>query len=430
MSDYLAVQAAKDLGHKAYLSSIIGKNQDQVIEVFRKLGYIHWLPARLHLDGSYATFYKIHSEALLAISSRNNIDCIFPSSGVNGGYMPVVSKVAATASRPWISREQAYLFSRKDAYLETLRKNGIRTPYIYEVVEFGKNPENLSRISYPCICKPSQGYGSIGVYVAQDENSLRHFFSTTPVVKGVPREKTYFYDRSSSGYHYYAYRSLGGSYLIEEFLGGKTLSVSGFFYKGEFVLDLIYEIENSPLPYRSEVGYSWPALNDEDEECRIQYLCQSICSILDFPDGPVMLDLIYTTGGELVVIDLAPRMSSSGCEMSYWAKYNKNTYCENLVRIIAGESPILESHKGMRPVYSRSFDFPKALVKKITYPSQLADYVLDKDFRLKDGDRVYEMRFDAQVKDRGTITTTGANLSEARKNWQQVQSQVHIDLKM
>ena len=120
-----------------------------------------------------------------------------------------------------------------------------------------------------------------------------------------------------------------------------------------------------------------------------------------------MVDTILHDG-ELYVVDLAPRMSSSGTKMLYHTCHDRTRYCRNVINAILGGEyipcePEVETQYSVFPV-------PKGRLSNIRYPSH--HHLAESEMPLSGEGRVFEMRNDMQVSDRGWVVAEGEGARE------------------
>jgi len=107
--------------------------------------------------------------------------------------------------------------------------------------------------------------------------------------------------------------------------------------------------------------------------------------------------------GELWLVDFSARMSSSGTKMLYHT-CDDLSYPTNVINAALGEEWRMINPKPAIPTYYSFLPFPKGKISNIQYPdaSQLDEIVLS----VEEGGRVFEMRNDVQVADRGLVVAT------------------------
>jgi biotin carboxylase len=350
------------------------------------------------------------------------IDAILPCSSMDI-VMDEVAKVNEEFDLLGILPEQAAFFRDKTVYLPDMAELGIRVPEIYEIVEPSNEPKNYD-LPYPVIAKPGLGCGGYGIYVARTEGDLRWFFNNSDDPHGFSERALFYQDRDYRTYEpkSYLHFGYGGRYLIQEYLSGPCISLAGTVSDGVLKLDMAYDIGITSPPTCAEINFGWPSIHPNIEAAITRLFTSFSESQISFPDGAFMADTILHEG-ELWLVDFSPRMSSSGTKMLYHA-CGDLSYANNVINATLGETWRIAGTNPTMPTYYSFIPFPKGTLTNVSYP-----YIeQDKDARIIEAftpitgiRRVFEMRNDVQVADRGWIvasSTTGTrsdaqNLVEA-----------------
>lgn len=330
----------------------------------------------------------------------------------------------------------------KEKYLRKLSKKGIKTPLVYQVVEDQEYPVfDLEKIKFPCICKPSLCSGGYGIFVAQNVYDLESFFGPeTAPLENYDELDLFYRNRNKRGLRNYRYNSggLGGSYIIQELVKGRVLSVSGVVIASKASSLFSYEIRATENAYCAEQAFCWPL--EESLDTKINDIAQKIVLALNYPDGPFMADFILSESGDLHVIDAGPRASLTAALLSEWV-FSNSIHAENLVSSHWGYTNSVQPSRSQgRAVFWQRFPFPKGKVRKMSYPDMRFDadfdedsdaegnVVVSKDLKVKEGDRIFEQRLDKQMADRGYLATTGSNLMEAEQNWYRIYNRIDWEI--
>lgn len=110
--------------------------------------------------------------------------------------------------------------------------------------------------------------------------------------------------------------------------------------------------------------------------------------------------------GELWLVDFAPRMSSSGTKMMYHA-CGDLSYASNVI-IATLKDELWKWHWGLaggmrHRVFYSFIPFPKGRITNIKYPEIEDHQLVEVATPVADDDRLFEMRNDVQVADRGWL---------------------------
>lgn len=398
-ADKYLVQAAQDMGHCVYFMGAMSEPEVRQIclpDVWKPT------PTRFNLKLSIGEYSAWYHDMLRGYVSDNNIDAILPCSSMDI-VMNEVAQVNEDFNLLGVNFVQAEFFRDKTTYLPIMDEAGIRVPETYEIVEPNDEPKNYD-LPYPVIAKPGLGCGGYGIYVAATEDDLRWFFSHVDDTDGFSELALFHQDRDFIGRpKSYLHFGMGGRYLIQEYIAGPCISLAGTTINGVPKLDLAYDIGITEPPTCAEINFGWPSVHPKVDIAAANLVASyQKCGIL-FPDGAWMADAILR-GGELWLVDLSVRMSSSGTKMMYHA-CDDLSYATNVINAALGDEWRMVGTRPTNSTYYSFIPFPKGKITNIRYPdATLLDEVVTP---LRDGEKVFEMRNDTQVADRGWVVATG-----------------------
>ena len=107
------------------------------------------------------------------------------------------------------------------------------------------------------------------------------------------------------------YQNCSSNYIVEEFIQGPLLCAVGIKAVNGIEISVMFKIEPSPSPFRSESGFLVPYPDDREAVEKVQPLVHRLVKESVFPYGPFMLDFILGSDRELYLIDAAPRITST-----------------------------------------------------------------------------------------------------------------------
>jgi hypothetical protein len=399
-SDQYLVRAAQDMGHCVYLMCNL-HDRDRLREVAQCCLPDGWipLPSRFSLKLSQEDYASWYQEQIRTCVADKGIEAILPCSSMDV-VMDEVAQVNEDFTLLGVTPEQSAFFRDKTIYLPAMEACGIRVPKTYEIVEPSDEPKNYD-LPYPVIAKPGLGCGGYGIFVARTEGDLRRFFNHSDDEDGFSERALFYQDRDFTGrpksYLHYGY---GGRYIIQEYITGPCISIAGTTNYGVPQLDLAYDIGITEPPTCAEINFGWPSIHTEAEESARRLVHSLGKNKLESPNGAWMADTILR-GGELWLVDFSVRMSSSGTKMLYHA-CGDLSYPTNVINAALGEEwrqVVVEPHDA---VYYSFLPFPKGMISDVKYPDIHRSFV-ETALPVQDGKRVFEMRNDVQVADRGWV---------------------------
>ena len=315
---------------------------------------------------------SVLAEEIRQIIKENNIDYIFPL--YNDMLLPYIHDLVG------ITKEQSDILSNKQRYTEYAYKLGIPVPRTQAYIA-----------KFPVIAKPANGTGGIGIKVLNNDSEYEHF---------------------KKDIHY---NDLDSHYIFQEVIEGPTVSVSGRVVNGECIIDCVYDIEVSNLPFRAETGFTWPSKSNTLVQNDIKGYCRIMCESLGYNNGPFMADFVVQDETAYLV-DFSPRLSTSGQTI---IKYSADCDYNRIVMDSISCKSNLRIHMDKAVVF-RYFD-----IEKGNYRVSMRDGAEYLELRLPKSQQ-YLRRMDMLVGMNGYAITSDKRLLDAELKWQSVLA--HIEL--
>jgi predicted ATP-grasp superfamily ATP-dependent carboligase len=315
---------------------------------------------------------SVLAEEIRQIIKENNIDYIFPL--YYDMLLPYIHDLVG------ITKEQSDILSNKQRYTEYAYKLGIPVPRTQAYIA-----------KFPVIAKPANGTGGIGIKVLNNDSEYEHF---------------------KKDIHY---NDLDSHYIFQEVIEGPTVSVSGRVVNGECIIDCVYDIEVSNLPFRAETGFTWPSKSSTLVQNDIKGYCRIMCESLGYNDGPFMADFVVQDETAYLV-DFSPRLSTSGQTI---IKYSADCDYNRIVMDSISCKSNLRIHMDKAVVF-RYFD-----IEKGNYRVSMRDGAEYLELSLPLSQQ-YLRRMDMLVGMNGYAITSDKRLLDAELKWQSVLA--HIEL--
>lgn len=403
-TDRYLVEAAKAMGHTVHFMCNV-QEMDRLDSIRMACDPDVWVavPTRFDQKMCNEEYLDWYAGFMTSYVKDHKISAILPCTS-----MDIVSLEVAQVNEwfglPGITPEQARMFRDKAEYLPLLESEGVPTPRIYEIVRPRDEPRDYD-LPYPVLAKPGLGSGGYGIYVAEDIGKLKWFFGPSDNPDGFSERALFYQDRDFANRpKSYLHFGMGGRYVVQEYVEGPCISLAGTTAGGVLELDLAYDIGITPPPTCAEVTFAWPsshAIADAAERCRAGV--EAAFASVGLPDGAWMLDAIWD-GRELLVVDFSPRMSSSGTKMLYHT-CGSPAYAANVIScMLHGTRDFKVTPK--TPTSYHMLPFPKGKLTNIRYPDLGVDshaVIAEKELPIQGEGRVFEMRNDIQVSDRGWV---------------------------
>ena len=315
---------------------------------------------------------SVLAQEIRQIIKENNIDYIFPL--YNDMLLPYIHDLVG------ITKEQSDILSNKQRYTEYAYKLGIPVPRTQAYIA-----------KFPVIAKPANGTGGIGIKVLNNDSEYEHF---------------------KKDIHY---NDLDSHYIFQEVIEGPTVSVSGRVVNGECIIDCVYDIEVSNLPFRAETGFTWPSKSNTLVQNDIKGYCRIMCESLGYNNGPFMADFVVQDETAYLV-DFSPRLSTSGQTI---IKYSADCDYNRIVMDSISCKSNLRIHMDNAVVF-RYFD-----IEKGNYRVSMRDGAEYLELSLPLSQQ-YLRRMDMLVGMNGYAITSDKRLLDAELKWQSVLA--HIEL--
>jgi predicted ATP-grasp superfamily ATP-dependent carboligase len=315
---------------------------------------------------------SVLAQEIRQIIKENNIDYIFPL--YNDMLLPYIHDLVG------ITKEQSDILSNKQRYTEYAYKLGIPVPRTQAYIA-----------KFPVIAKPANGTGGIGIKVLNNDSEYEHF---------------------KKDIHY---NDLDSHYIFQEVIEGPTVSVSGRVVNEECIIDCVYDIEVSNLPFRAETGFTWPSKSSTLVQNDIKGHCRIMCESLGYNDGPFMADFVVQDETAYLV-DFSPRLSTSGQTI---IKYSADCDYNRIVMDSISCKSNLRIHMDKAVVF-RYFD-----IEKGNYRVSMRDGAEYLELSLPLSQQ-YLRRMDMLVGMNGYAITSDKRLLDAELKWQSVLA--HIEL--
>ena len=310
---------------------------------------------------------------LRKIINENNIDYIFPL--YNDMLLPYIHDLVG------ITKEQCNILSNKENYTAHAYNIGIPVPMTHTSL----------RKTFPVVAKPANGTGGIGIKVLENWSQYRYFLDDIH------------------------YNDLDAGYIFQEYIEGPTVSVSGRIVNGKFILDCIYDIEISDLPYRAETGFTWPSKSSTPVQSDIKEYCRIMCESIGYDNGPFMADFVVRDEVPYLV-DFSPRLSTSGqtiIKYSADCDYNRivmdSITCKSDLRVQLDKAVVFRHFNLEKGKYNISMK-EGAEYNELSMPNS----------------QQYLRRLDMLVGLNGYAITTDKRLLDAELKWKNVLAHINV----
>lgn len=196
--------------------------------------------------------------------------------------MRAIAYTCSTLGLVGITEDTAYNATDKAQMIKKFKEFDVPHPWYYIVdnCDYGKIK---SKLSYPCICKPTDNSASRGVITINREHEL---------------EECMLY---SSSY------SRSGKILIEQLLVGSEISVEAFVIDGITHILAITDKITTGSPHFVEMGHSQPSQFSNLLKKEILDISRKAIFAMGIKNGPAHVEMMITNNGP-VLIEIGARL--------------------------------------------------------------------------------------------------------------------------
>lgn len=192
-----------------------------------------------------------------------------------------------------ISYDTALKATDKALMIKAFEEHNVPHPW-YFVVDGEISIETKSRLTYPCICKPTDNSGSRGVNVIHNEEELNEAIG------------------------YSSKNGRSGTVIVEELLIGSEISVEAFAVDGEVTVVAITDKLTTGSPHFVEMGHSQPSKFEGEVKEQIIKAAAGAMKAVGIENGPAHVEMMVTEngprlielgarlGGDFITTDLVP----------------------------------------------------------------------------------------------------------------------------
>lgn len=200
-----------------------------------------------------------------------------------------------------ISEETALNATDKARMIKCFEENNVPHPWYYVVSNIEEVETLKEKLTYPCICKPTDNSASRGVVIINNEKELKE------------------------GLSYSSTNGRSGTVIVEELLVGHEISVETFVVSGEVHILQITDKITTGSPHFVEMGHNQPsrfipdkydAISDTTKKAVLSVGIQNGPAHVEMmvtENGPKLIELGARLGGDFITTDLVPL--STGIDM-------------------------------------------------------------------------------------------------------------------
>ncbi|MEV1046237.1 ATP-grasp domain-containing protein [Streptomyces sp. NPDC049916] len=255
------------------------------------------------------------SAAVLAALSAAGIDRLDGVFSLGADNPPVISAVAHRFGCPGLPLETALNCTLKDRRLEILREAGLDLPRFATATSVQEAERAAADIGLPCVFKPSDRTGSLGVMKVESAREIR------------PRAAE-------------ALRTGGGRIVVEEFLHGTEHTLAGFMADGTLhrfgFADREYGRKEEFAPYFFEGGDTLPSRLTAGQIDEVTETVRRGARALRLDPAVINTDILRTHDGRVVLLEITCRITGARIATEVMRLATGVDPLPNLVRLALG----------------------------------------------------------------------------------------------
>ena len=253
--------------------------------------------------------------------------------------MRSVAMASAVCGLPGISMDTAIKSTDKGEMIKAFEAHGVEHPWYYVVKNNGELDDIKSKLTFPCIMKPTDSSGSRGVVLVNN------------------------FDELKNDYTYTRQQSRDGRVIIEEYMSGNEVSVEIIVVNGVVNILQVTDKLTTGAPHFVEMGHSQPSGLGKENIDKIKNLAQRVVNAVGITDGPAHVEIMLTKEGPKM-IELGARMGGD-CITTHLVPLSTGIdMIKATIEIACGIKPDIE-HKVQCGSAIRYFQVPYGRIKSI-----------------------------------------------------------------
>lgn len=314
-----------------------------------------------------------------------------------------VAKASEKLGLHSISYDTAVKATDKFEMIKAFKAHNVASPWFFTVNNLDELKGLESKLSYPCIMKPTDNAGSHGVVLAHNFEGLL---------------QSYDYSFTSA-------RS--GQVIIEEYLQGNEVSAEVMVVDGKVSILQITDKLTTGAPHFVEMGHSQPSRLPLETQNAIKDLAVKACKAVGIDQGPAHVEMMVTGCGP-VMIELGARMGGDNITTALVPLSTGIDMVKATIEVALGNQPDIESkfHCGSAIRY---LDAPEGIIAGITGVEEarqmpnVKDVIMTKEV----GDSSTPIHCS---NDRiGSVITQAATAEEAVKDCEEAKNLIKVEIK-
>lgn len=321
-------------------------------------------------------------------------------------FVPAAAELAHRLGLPGLNPASALVARNKLECRRVTAEAGIASPAFGFAADERETDEVLSRVGLPCVVKPTDESGSVGVTLCRSRHE---------VLERVAELAHTFVNRC--GQHH-----VPGA-LIEQFLEGPEVSVETMTYRGRHHVQGVTSKLLGSLPSFVELGHTFPAHWPGDMTGAAADLAIAALRAIGFDFGAAHTEIKLTSDGPFL-IEVNPRIAGDNIPRLIWHAVGV-PFLEEYVRMHMGADPnLLPSKSAAAAIRFITGEEGQLAAISGAAEARQAEGVTDLVLRVAPGDITHSPRHSHHRL--GYVITTGSTPAEAQERAERTAGKIRL----
>lgn len=386
-----------------------GMLQSYVIKRAKELGYIViCVDKNENSEGfKYADYYSaidiVDKDSCLRYAQEMKIDGVLTAATDYG--VLTASYIAKKMGLNGIDYNVAQIIKNKYRTRKVLSEKKVDDiGQFFEVSHIYDIEKIKEKIKFPIMVKPCDGSGSKGASRVDNIHMLEEACSMA-IEDSITRRA-----------------------IIESFITGNEYGVESFVYNGEIHILGIIEKKMTRHPYYAELGHNIPNRLNVKLENKVREVVKNAISALEVNFGSINMDLLVTSKGEVVIVDIGARMGGNLIGSHIIPLGTGINYIDNLIKATVGDNFSFISSREKISIVTRLLALKPGKVIGIPDFREIENkYNVKIVTNLKIGDCIRE--YHNNLDGCGYIISVSESLLEAEKQADEAKEYIDLNIK-
>lgn len=320
-------------------------------------------------------------EEVLKIARREQVEGVISNSEP---AMTVVAYVSQQMGLVGNTLESVLNISSKTDFRRLQKRVGAYAPEHIVTASFAEAQQQIDKLTFPIIIKPSKSSGSRGTTKVSDREHFLHHRKDWEACSQYSMDDCVVLEE-----------------LVEMQIPGRAIEAEVFVCNGQYLWDGLFTNERRLDALELPMTNIFPPLLSGEQLDEVKQTVQRLLSGAGITFGEYNIELFYTPAGKLFCIEINPRQG--GCGMPELVqKYSGADMYKLLVTTVMGdnayfEALLREQRQGRFVVRQEVFSHMDGTLQQLFIAPQLRPFVIDIHYSRKPGDPVRAVRMAGDI---------------------------------